>query len=480
MSAPAPVPAWLRDALAAEVRRAFGITFPPSRRINLDSGLRQAAEMVTADDLGELLHRLERDDPEARRAVVGQLMIGETYFFRYVRHFTLLREILERFRREPIERPRLLWSAGCSTGEEAYSMAIAALEVLGAEAGAAVRILGTDLNPAALTRAREGLYDEWSFREVPNDVRARWFARQGGRFRVHEAARSLVRFAPLNLIPDGDVVEGHAEGWPRAVDLVFCRNVMLYFDAASAAQTGAALARSLVPGGLLVLGPADPRLAIDELASVVDDGIIYYQRRSVSLAPSAPSVAPSPPSTPPASRITPIPASRATPVPASRIMTAPSQASTLPPEPRSSPSSSRASEPASELAHARRLADRGEAVAALDLLDRLIAERSLDAEAYVLRALVLSTLSNHARAALDAERAILLDPTSPMAHMLAAVSSGRLGHHEDARRSLRNALKLLARADAVDAGAGASKEELAAAATQIARALEAMRTGSGR
>ena len=240
----------LRARYAEQIRVALGLAFRGSRATVVDAAVERAGAALGVTDPWALLHRLVRRDAEALDAMAVALTVGETYFFRDPEHFQFFRErALPELRARRGVLPVRVWSAGCATGEEAYSLAIAAANAAGPGAPS-VDILGTDVNPDAIAAARQGRYREWSFRRVDASVRERWFVAEGGAFRPVAALGERVRFEVLNL--------ADAAAWPGEVDVIFCRNVLIYFDRETVAAVFARFARSLAPGGVLVLGPSIP------------------------------------------------------------------------------------------------------------------------------------------------------------------------------------------------------------------------------
>ncbi|MFN3267542.1 MAG: CheR family methyltransferase, partial [Deinococcales bacterium] len=175
------------------------------------------------------------------------------------------------------------WSAGCSSGEEAYTLAILALEYLQNQPWT-FGVLGTDLNPAVLEKARAALYSEWSFRDTPPAWRERWFEAHQDQWRLLPQVREKVRFETLNLM---------AETWGAAsdFDLILCRNVTIYFSNRTAQRIYERLAERLTLGGWLVLGPSDPppiRQTLErvQLKPIFEDGAIVWQKvTKAELAP---------------------------------------------------------------------------------------------------------------------------------------------------------------------------------------------------
>jgi SAM-dependent methyltransferase len=152
---------------------------------------------------------------------------------------------------EAAGRPLRIWSVGCSTGEEAYSLALLAAEALGDDRPP-IDVLGTDLSAAPLALAERGLYGKRSMHLVGDERRARWFVADGERLRVGEELRRLVRFTRHNLIHDAFPPAGEAP-----FDLVVCRNVLIYFDWPTVTRVSTALHDALTPGGELLLGTVD-------------------------------------------------------------------------------------------------------------------------------------------------------------------------------------------------------------------------------
>jgi len=193
--------------------------------------------------------------------VLEHLTVGETYFFRNAPQFAALRRqvLPDLIQRQAKLRSLRLWSAGCATGEEPYSLAMTINDMLPDEATWQVTTLATDLNAGFLARAREALYSNWSFRETPEELRSRYFTPEENRWRLRVEIRRRVIFARLNLVEDmfPSVISGTC-----ALDLIFCRNVMIYFDEATIRRVVDRLYRALSPGGWLFVGHAEPQASV--------------------------------------------------------------------------------------------------------------------------------------------------------------------------------------------------------------------------
>ncbi|MCY1016623.1 CheR family methyltransferase [Pyxidicoccus sp. MSG2] len=196
-------------------------------------------------------------DTAERKKMVEALLVHETCFFREPAQFTWLeRELFPRWRQDSRRRSRHVraWSAACSTGQEPYTLAMVLLANLPAEEGWSVEVLGTDLSGDALSRAEAAMWPLEKASEIPTAYLHRFMLRGTGPaegwIRAGPQLRSVVRFQTLNLLRAEDTA-------PGTFDLVLCRNVLIYFDAASSARAMRGLVRNLAPEGLLLLGHAE-------------------------------------------------------------------------------------------------------------------------------------------------------------------------------------------------------------------------------
>ncbi|MGZ6707322.1 MAG: CheR family methyltransferase [Solirubrobacteraceae bacterium] len=232
-------------ALAAVVERMSGVVVRDVQLTSLHAALARVDPRLTAADL------LRDADPALLERLVDQVAVKETFFLRHVEE---LRDIDWRTmaaRAAAAGRPLRIWSAGCSTGEEPYSLAILAAEALGGDLPA-MHVLGSDLSASALARAELGLYGPRSMRLVDRACRQRWFVADGDQLRVGARLRGLVRFARHNLVGDSYPPAGEVP-----FDLIVCRNFLIYFDAPVAARVTTGLRASLAPGARLLLGTVD-------------------------------------------------------------------------------------------------------------------------------------------------------------------------------------------------------------------------------
>jgi chemotaxis protein methyltransferase CheR len=223
------------------------------------------------------LRKLETEPDAVEIGLLAQeLTIGETYFFRNIEQFHALAETVlpDRMRVQAAARTLRILSAACASGEEPYSIAISVADAIPDPAWQ-VSIRAVDLNPEALEKARRGRYSAWSLRETTAEARRRWFRQDGRDMILDEAVRAAVAFEPCNLAAE------NADIWqPAAYDVVFCRNVLMYFSPEQSRAAIARIARSLAPGGYLFLGHAETLRGVSEDFHLRHThGAFYYERK---------------------------------------------------------------------------------------------------------------------------------------------------------------------------------------------------------
>jgi chemotaxis protein methyltransferase CheR len=227
--------------------------------------------------LSPYLDRLEGPDITAElRALALELTVPETYFFRHIDQFRAFADVAlpeAQATRGAIRKLRLL-SVGCASGEEPYSLAMLVRE-RGAERGWNVAIDAFDINSAMLAKAARGFYSAWALRETPAESQQRWFRNVGKEFELEESIRAAVTFHEVNLAQE------NAELWAvNKYDVIFCRNVLMYFTPQGAQGLVARLTRSLAPGGHLFLGSAETLRGLsNEFHLRHTHGAFYYQRK---------------------------------------------------------------------------------------------------------------------------------------------------------------------------------------------------------
>jgi chemotaxis protein methyltransferase CheR len=263
---------------SALVEARTGLSGRSQQRINLAAIL----DDLSGGDLDDFVRtlRVTSDSSPGWQRLMRALVIGETYFFRHRAHFDLLQtHILPTIlsQRDDLN----IWSAGCATGEESYSVAMTLYENLPNLSQRAVRIIGTDINAYALAAAREGIYRAWAFRSAQGDFQNRYFDRIEGGFQIKSFIRSLVTFRQSNLLSGPPLPQ---------CDIIFCSNVLLYFDEGAASRAEDVLFNALAPGGWLILSPAEAvRSQRDRWMTHVFPGTVIYQKPASTTAhPVAP------------------------------------------------------------------------------------------------------------------------------------------------------------------------------------------------
>lgn len=229
------------------------------------------------------LPTLEANHPEYF-TIAAELTVGETYFFREPRAFEALTEhvLPELVAREP-NKPLRFLSAGCASGEEPYTLALLLRKTLGEQAAGRVEIIGVDISPAALQKAENAVYSEWSLRATPHDIRREYFIQRGQDFRLRESIKAMVRFYPRNLLaPEYTFKDlGHFH-------VVFCRNVIIYFASGAIAQTLSLLTHMLYPGGFLFLGHSENVRDRSQNLELINHGEAFYYQRPPIRKPQRP------------------------------------------------------------------------------------------------------------------------------------------------------------------------------------------------
>jgi chemotaxis protein methyltransferase CheR len=371
-----------------------------------ETGIRCAIERAEVSDASAYLDQLEQGIASLD-ALIDQLAVPETYFFRNSEHFEIFREVLSEPSSGPDAPAVSVWSAGCSTGEEPYSLAMVAAE---ADVARPVNILATDISRAALARARQALYRSWSLRGLDEDRLRRYFTRNGDEWLLNEEIRARVTFAQGNLADPSSPMAGGA-----SFDVVFCRNVLIYLDRDAVARAARMLLGALGENGWLVLGPSDPPIAqYGPCETVVLPQGIFYRKRAL-----------------------------AEPAPVRLPRSAPSEmaagaddqaASTM-----AAPPPVAAGDPAILAAAVRRLANRFGGEAAEGEAQRACQRYPLSAELHLLHGVSLYDLGRDEQAARALRRAIYLDCSQPMAHFLLGAVLLRGGDEAGAWRAYRNA-----------------------------------------
>jgi chemotaxis protein methyltransferase CheR len=259
--------------IADAIREWTGLTFPAARAQDVESTIQREMQRRGMARVPEFL-RLLHDEPPVRDALVADLTIGETYFHRDPAQFALLREqVLPELLARPGDRSVRAWSAGCASGEEPYTVAMLFDEL---DALDRAQIVGTDISRPRLLDAQRGIYGRWSLRGTGVDARRRYFRERGRFYELTPRIRRRVDYRYLNLAEDR--FPSLSVGvW--GMDVILCRNVLIYFDRATVARVARRLIASLSEDGWLILGASDPAIAeLVECDVVLTDSGLVYRR----------------------------------------------------------------------------------------------------------------------------------------------------------------------------------------------------------
>jgi chemotaxis protein methyltransferase CheR len=407
------------EQVAALLSRESGIVLGPTRM----PALAAAMERVAPGLDGAMVASMATGDrgPTGMLArLIDEVAVNETFFFRHRQELDAIDwpELARTARADGRDGIRA-WSAGCASGEEAYTLAIIAGEAF-ASSTPPISILASDLSGKALDRARAGVYHERSVRLVPANLRIKHLHALGGGYGVERELRTLVRFRHHNLVTDP--APPADEG---LFDLIVCRNVLIYFEPDVASGVLASLERALAPGGALLLGTAD-RLCGSAFAL------------------------------------------SATPVRARARDGAPERAQRRRPEPSVGISTS-------SLAVALNAADAGHLDDALDVIGALVATDPLHADAHYVRGMIELAHGDAAAAVVALRRSLYLEPEFPLAAFQLARAYDRLPCERSARRAYAQALRILEQGCAERPGTPGLIDDLEA----VCRArLDALRPGA--
>lgn len=255
----------VRDLVSAE----SGLYYDNDLKYVVERRVQRRMEKVGLSDYGRYLEIIGREGEEGaaeRRHLISILSTNETYFFREDFQLRAFREeILPALAREKIKKGSArirIWSAGCSSGEEPYTIAILVKEA-GLPRGVDVEITGSDISQRMIDHAREGLYGASSFRSTPDEYKEKYFTAEGPKFRISEEIRAMVEFDDTNLISFDPSLKF------SKFDVIFCRNVIIYFSIEAKRKVVEKFYRALNPGGHLLLGHSESLMNISTAFDLV-------------------------------------------------------------------------------------------------------------------------------------------------------------------------------------------------------------------
>jgi chemotaxis protein methyltransferase CheR len=410
------------DLAAQRVEAETGLTFAGTRRRQFDAALGRMADALGLPGAAACASWLLAGPwDDARSALCARfLTIGETYFFREPRALDLVCDVARAHLARGERRLLRIWSAGCCTGEEPYSIALTLRRCVPRLGLEGVTILATDLNDVFLDFARAGVYRRWSFRRTDPAALDAFFRPLGdGRFEIDAQVRAAIRFASLNL---ASATYPSAATGTAAQDVIFCRNVLMYFGQEQARRVIARLRDCLVDGGWLVVNASEASTTLFAgFTPVYHEDAVFFRKSATPATvdvPAAPAVAPA----------------VAAPVPEPAPAPAPVLA---PPEPRHDDA----------MARVHALAGAGRREEALQSLRRAVEADALSAPLQQSAALFALEHGDRALARQSVRRLLYLEPESAIGHYLSALIEDAAGRRPRARSLLREYGRLAAGAD---------------------------------
>ena len=263
------------------VHEISGIALADTKAYLLETRLSDLIEKAGCKTFSEFHACAKADATNAwRRKIIDSITTNETSFFRDAAPFELLKhklvpELIDRRRNGTGKLPRLrIWSAACSTGQEVYSIAIALKELLGDPSAYDIQILGTDISDRVVAQASYGEFSQLELeRGLSADKLPRYFNRNGDRWRIRDELRSLAVFRTMNLLVPFQ--------FPSPFDIVFCRNVAIYFNDADKGRLFANIRRYMAPDGSLIIGSTESLATLcPELEPKRYLRSVFYQTKS--------------------------------------------------------------------------------------------------------------------------------------------------------------------------------------------------------
>jgi chemotaxis protein methyltransferase CheR len=400
----------LYSRLKEQILHSTGMAYYADKDADLSRRLKRRLEAAKIPDCAAYLDLLRHPvrGPSELDALIAEITIGETYFFRHPEHFEALRVhvLPDLIARNQYKRSLRIWDAGCADGPEPYSLSILfKRDMVHQLAGWDVTVLGTDINRHSLARAREGRYEEWALRSMSAEAREMYFVRQEKSWAIAPEYKEGVSFQYHNLVEDP---------FPSLInnlssfDLIVCRNVMIYFGPVLMTRILLQFDQCLTPGGWLLVGPSEPNMtSFGSFRAVNAPGVTLYQKQ---------------------------------PVRAPEEGWFPIGLPEVPPPPQVSRTSTVMQR---TLGDARAYADRGDWAEAARCCEELLKKDSLNARNHFYYGLVLEQMRRHSEAEGSLKRAIYLDRQSVLAHYYFGLISQSRGDTRRAGRSFQNALDLL-------------------------------------
>jgi chemotaxis protein methyltransferase CheR len=427
--------------LKAFVIKATGMVFYADKDEDLARILDARMREVGDKSCASYLLRLREPESGTKELddLISELTIGETYFFRHSEQFDALRQTIlpDIIARNHTTKRLRIWSAGCSIGAEPYSLAIMLHDEFSRQlAGWSVGIIATDINRKFLARAARGVYEPWAFRLVPEDIKTRCFEPVGRTLVLREEYKRLVSFRYHNMVTD---IFPSANDGLAALDIIICRNVIIYFDAETIKRLVGQFRETLVDGGWLIMGHAEPNIELfrDFKPHNAPGAVLYQKMDRPPEEAKRPSVFDSP------SSISAKPAHHRHHPPPVKRQEEPKPKPPAPAQPSPKKPEAPVAATKSGFGEIKQLADRGEWKKAAAACAALMASEKLNPRLHYYQALIAEHLGNIGDCEQSLRRAIFLDRSFVLSHYHLGLLLGKRGDKAGAAKSFRNAHKLL-------------------------------------
>ena len=446
-------------AICEVIANHMGLHFPKERWPILNENLSHAAHEFGFDDMAEFVRwflsaKLNKDQTDI---LASHLTCSESYFWREPQVFAALTDYvlpeLVKLKQNKEQKIRI-WSAGCSTGEEPYSIAIALKKTIPDIEKWNISILATDINPKALKKARSGVYSSWSFRNSPSWLKSGYFLNKGnGHYEVSQDIKKMVTFSCMSL------VESSSMNTKSSIDIIFCRNVLMYFTPRWINKIANSFFEELCDDGWFVVSSCELSSHVfPQFAFVNFHGAVLYRKTKnepMQYMDPIPEVQQDlsyrtffdhvnntrwMPHTDfqPNHFVEQLSAQHVTPstfplVPAEAIMTVVHKAHKETPEESLN----------ARISEIRLLADQGDLDKALSICNETIAMNKLAHGLYFLRASILQELGSVPEAIASLKQSIYINPDYIMGHFMLGNLFLRLGNNRASKKSFNNVLGLL-------------------------------------
>ena len=445
------IPQAVLDKLKAAIAERFGIYIRPQddaqfcKKIH---GRVQALKLSTYESYNDLLNTASDLSQSEWRELIRQITIAETYFMRDKGHIHLLQNNIlpELITAQQSSKTLRIWSAGCSTGEEAYSLAILLQELIPDPQNWRLRIVGSDLNPEVVQKARQATYGDWSLRSLTDKQKSLYFTQQGNLWRLHDSLCKMATFYSNNLVDDDFSQSSDF----RNFDLILCRNVFIYFEPKAIKKVLHRFQNALKPKAYLITGHMELHgQKLDGFkVNVFPDAVVYQKsdrlNSNFQKSPEVQNHCVTPPPLPTAAEVLPWQGYHST---SSNLNERFSESLSKPASDRLSPQT--VPMPASEiktdwdrLAAAESAAAKANYRQALRYLSQIQETRRHTLAIHQLSALVYANLGELKSAYHHCQQILKLEPNSPKVYYLMAHVTDEMGRTEEVKQLLKKAIYL--------------------------------------